>query len=113
MRRIRPPERSASTAGIRLPSPAGSGCFGPCRSCSSRLPANGPAGGVGGQLDPVGVAELLEHVLEVRSNGAARNEELLGDVPVGAPLGHQPHYPELAGGEARPSGRRTASGPTR
>ena len=44
---------------------------------------DGAASGVGGQLDPVGVAELLQDVLDVRGNGTAGHEQALGDLPVG------------------------------
>ena len=52
------------------------------------------ANGVGGELHAVGVAELLEHVLQVGGDGASRHEEALGDLGVGQSFGHEVDHAE-------------------
>ena len=52
------------------------------------------------------MAELLEHVLQVRGHGASGHEEALCDLRVGQSFGHEVDHANLGGGEALPSERR-------
>ena len=108
MRSIPPPGGSAVRGNRSLPSWVGSGCSGCCRSCWRRLIADGSAHCVGGELDPVGVAELLEHVLEMGGDGAPRDVQPLGDLAIREPLGHEADHPQFGRGQAVPSEGRAA-----
>src|SRR3954470_15769351 len=103
MRSIPPPGGSALRGNRSFCSWVGWGCSGCCQSCWRHLIADGSAHCIGGELDPVGVAELLKHVLEVGGDGASGNEEPLGDLAVRETLGHEAHDVSFGRGQAVPS----------
>src|SRR4051812_12811056 len=87
------PGRSVGSSG-------GWACCGCCRRCCRGLIGDAVADGVCCQCDPVGVAELLEQVLDVGGDGSPGDVQLLGGLTVGETGGDEREHPRLGGGQA-------------